>query len=283
MKKINEDFSGISTVEQLAELVDHLRSDKGCPWDAKQTSRSLKPYMLEEVYELLEAIETGDPEAVRNELGDVLLHLCFQVCLGREAGTFDLADVVAAVRDKMIRRHPHVFGDATFESRKDQLFAWEQIKKQEKSGAGHGDQEDQSVLEGLPGNLPPLLKSYRIQGRVSHYRFDWEKPEEVFDKIEEEIAELKESIKSGDPAEIEQELGDLLFTVVNLSRLLGVHPKLALERTNSKFIRRFKHMEQLIRRRGQALGEMSLPELDEVWEEVKNSEIAPGTEGEKTT
>jgi len=267
-------FNKISTVEQLEKLVEFLRSDQGCPWDRKQTSRSLKPYLLEEVYELLEAIEANDPQRIRDELGDVLLHLCFQVALARQAGYFDLAEVVAAVRDKMIRRHPHVFGEAAFESHSDQLFAWEQIKKREKAGDEPGEPKPKtaSVLDSLPSRLPPLLKSYRIQGRVSHYRFDWDKPEELFAKVEEELRELRRSFETEDKNAQEEELGDLLFTVVNLARQLGMHPKLALERTNSKFINRFRQLEEIIRRRGQVLGELSLEELDEIWEEVKKKE-----------
>ena len=275
MKEQYQKFSEISTVEELEKLVEFLHSEQGCPWDRKQTSRSLKPYLLEEVYELLEAIEADDTQRIRNELGDVLMHLCFQVALARKSGNFDMADVVAAVRDKMIRRHPHVFGEATFESQKDQLFAWEQIKKQEKSQDAIDTRRSEtgSVLDGLPGQLPPLLKSYRIQGRVSHYRFDWEKPEELFAKVKEELRELRKSLEAKDQNAQEEEIGDLLFTVVNLARQLGVHPKLALERTNSKFISRFKQLERTVQQRGQVLGELTLEELDEIWEEVKKKGV----------
>jgi len=275
MKEQYQNFSEISTVEELEKLVEFLRSEQGCPWDRKQTSRSLKPYLLEEVYELLEAIEADDKPLVRNELGDVLMHLCFQISLARDAGQFVMADVVAAIRDKMIRRHPHVFGEATFENHKDQLFAWEQIKKQEKSQdvLDTRQSETGSVLDGLPGQLPPLLKSYRIQGRVSHYRFDWDKPEELFAKVEEELRELRKSLEDEDQNAQEEEIGDLLFTIVNLARQLGVHPKLALERTNSKFISRFKQLERIVQQRGQVLGELTLEELDEVWEEVKKKNL----------
>ncbi|MBN2287990.1 MAG: nucleoside triphosphate pyrophosphohydrolase [Candidatus Glassbacteria bacterium] len=278
MNEQRPDFSKISTVEELEKLVEHLRSDRGCPWDRKQTARSLKPYLLEEVYELMEAIEADDPARLRDELGDVLLHLCFQVSLAREAGKLDLAGVVAAVRDKMIRRHPHVFGQAVFESHADQLFAWEQIKKREKSkgSAEAARPEEASVLDGLPGKLPPLSKSYRIQGRVSHYRFDWDNPGELFAKVEEELRELRSSLDAGDQDAQEEEVGDLLFTVVNLARLLGVHPRLALERTNSKFIHRFRQLERIVRERGLVLGELTLEELDNIWEEVKKTETGTG-------
>ena len=275
MKEQHRNFSEISTVEELEKLVEFLRSEQGCPWDRKQTRRSLKPYLLEEVYELLEAIEANDTQRIRNELGDVLMHLCFQISLARDAGEFDMTDVVAAIRDKMIRRHPHVFGEATFESHKDQLFAWEQIKKREKSQEvlDTPQSETGSVLDGLPGQLPPLLKSYRIQGRVSHYRFDWDKPEELFAKVEEELRELLKSFEARDQIAQEEEIGDLLFTIVNLARQLGVHPKLALDRTNSKFISRFKQLERIVHQRGQVLGELSLEELDEIWEEVKKKDV----------
>ena len=274
MQEKHQKFSDISTVEELIRLADFLRSEQGCPWDRKQTSRSLKPYLLEEVYELMEAIEADEQSRIRDELGDVLLHLCFQVSLARESGKFDMSDVVAAVRDKMIRRHPHVFGEAKFANQADQLFAWEQIKKREKSreDSDASNQEPTSVLDGLPGQLPPLSKSYRIQGRVSHYRFDWDKPQELFAKIEEEIRELRHALDSGDQDAQEDEIGDLLFTVVNLARLLGVHPKLALERTNNKFIARFQKLEQILHQKGLVLGELSLEELDQVWDEVKKDE-----------
>jgi len=263
-------FQHIETAEQLVELVDYLRSEQGCPWDRRQTSQSLKPYLLEELYELLDAIEDADTGRLADELGDVLLHICFQVSLARDAGKFDLADVIAGIRDKMIRRHPHVFGDEKFASRKDQLFAWEQIKQREKVNGEAAKPE--SVLDGLPRSLPALLRAFRIQGRVSKYHFDWDSPAELFVKLEEEIAELKEAMAAGNPAAVQEEIGDLLFTVVNLSRQLEVHPHQALERTNEKFIRRFKAMERLIKQRGQELGELKLEELDKFWDEVKAAE-----------
>ena len=267
-------FERISTVEQLQELVEFLRSPQGCSWDREQTSRSLKPYFLEEFYELLEAIEHEEPDSVCEELGDVLLHICFQISLARQAGHFALEDVVAVVRDKMIRRHPHVFGDVQFASRGDQLFAWEQIKHGEKAPEHNGTEPvpEKSVLEDLPRDLPALLRSYRLQGRVSKYRFDWSGPLEVFSKINEELDELRAAIRKGQAEAVEEEVGDLLFSVVNLARLLEVHPQLALERANRKFTRRFKSLEQLLRERGLSLGELSLEELDRVWDEVKAAE-----------
>ena len=273
-KSKGKKFERITTVEELEQLVEFLRSPQGCSWDRGQTSRSLKPYFLEEFYELLEAIEHGNPASICEELGDVLLHLCFQVSLARQAGDFELEDVVARVRDKMIRRHPHVFGDVEFASRGDQLFAWEQIKHGEKAPEHNGAEPvpEKSVLADLPKDLPALLRSYRLQGRVSKYHFDWSGPLEVFDKIEEELRELRTAIQKGRTESIEEEIGDLLFSVVNLSRLLEVHPQLALERTNRKFTRRFKSLEQILRERGLSLGELSLEELDRVWDEVKAAE-----------
>ena len=273
-KSKGKKFERITTVEELEQLVDFLRSPQGCSWDHEQTSRSLKPYFLEEFYELLEAIEHENPDSICEELGDVLLHICFQVSLARQAGHFELEDVVARVQDKMIRRHPHVFGDVEFTSRGDQLFAWEQIKHGEKAPEHNGTEPvpGKSVLADLPKDLPALLRSYRLQGRVSKYHFDWSGPLEVFSKIEEELKELRTAIQKGRTEAIEEEIGDLLFSVVNLSRLLGVHPQLALERTNRKFTRRFKKLEQILRERGLCLGELSLEELDKVWDEVKNLE-----------
>jgi len=267
-------FERITTVEELEKLVGFLRSPEGCAWDRDQTSSSLKPYFLEEFYELLEAIEHENPDSICEELGDVLLHICFQVSLARQAGHFALEDVVARVRDKMIRRHPHVFGDVQFNSRGDQLFAWEQIKHREKAPKHNGTEPvpEKSVLDDLPKDLPALLASYRLQGRVSEYHFDWSEPLEVFSKIEEELKELRTAIQKGRAEAVEEEIGDLLFSVVNLARLLEVHPQLALERTNRKFTRRFKKLEQLLRKRGLSLGDFSLGELDKVWDEVKNLE-----------
>ncbi|MBW7995761.1 MAG: nucleoside triphosphate pyrophosphohydrolase [Candidatus Glassbacteria bacterium] len=267
----SREFEKITTVEQLVALVDFLRSEQGCPWDRRQTSESLKPYLLEELYELLDAIEQGDEAKLNDELGDVLLHLCFQVSLAREAGNFGMEDVVAGIRDKMIRRHPHVFGEEQFASREDQLFAWEQIKHREKQN-GAEDEQNKSVLDGLPRSLPALLRAFRIQGRVSKFQFDWDGPEELFGKLDEEIAELKEAMAAGDQAAVEEELGDLLFTAVNLGRLLNLHPHEALERTNEKFIRRFKAMEGLLVQRGLRLGELNLEQLDKFWEQVKDTE-----------
>ncbi|MEA1996376.1 MAG: nucleoside triphosphate pyrophosphohydrolase [Gemmatimonadota bacterium] len=274
MDKKSDDFSRISTVEELVKLVDFLRSPEGCPWDRDQSSRSLKPYFLEEVYELFEAIETGKPEKLCDELGDCLIHICFQVSLASQAGRFTMADVVAGIRDKMLRRHPHVFGDAEFESLGDQLFAWEQIKRDEKCREEDTQQQvqEKSVLDGLPACLPPLLKSHRIQGRVSKYNFDWDDPLELFEKFSEELTELREAVEEADTEAVEEEIGDILFTAVNMARLLNVHPQLALERTNRKFMRRFKQLEALLRERGQVLGKLTLDELDAVWDEVKKNE-----------
>lgn len=264
------DFETITTVEKLVRLVDFLRSEQGCPWDRKQTSKSLQPYLLEELYELLDAIETGERNKLCDELGDVLLHLCFQVSLAQEDNQFGMEEVVAGIRDKMIRRHPHVFGDEQFAGREDQLFAWEQIKRREQQN--NEEPERKSVLDALPRSLPALLRAFRIQGRVSKYHFDWDGPEEIFGKLEEEIGELREAIAEGGQEEIEEELGDLLFTVVNLGRQLQVHPHLALERTNDKFIRRFKKMEKLLEQQDLELGKLTLKELDKFWDEVKREE-----------
>jgi tetrapyrrole methylase family protein / MazG family protein len=263
-------FEAITTVEKLVHLVDFLRSEQGCPWDRRQTSRSLQPYLLEELYELLDVIEAGEQSKLCDELGDVLLHLCFQVSLAREAGGFGMEEVVAGIRDKMIRRHPHVFGDEQFASQKDQLFAWEQIKQREKKDKG--EREPDSVLDSLPRGLPALLRAYRIQGRVSKYHFDWDGPEELFGKLQEEIGELRDAMAGGKQEEIEEELGDLLFTVVNLGRQLEVHPHLALEKSNEKFIRRFKRMEKMLKQRNLELGKLTLEELDKFWDEVKSEE-----------
>ncbi len=246
----------------MLDVLDELRVK--CPWDAKQTNESLRPNTIEETFELAEALSVGEPENIKKELGDVLLHIAFYSKIGSEKGQFDIADVCDALTDKLIFRHPHVFGDVQVDGTDEVLNNWEQLKLKEKGG-------NKTVLGGVPSALPALIKANRIQEKVRNVGFDWEEPSQVWDKVNEEISEVREEIAKGDKDAMEAEFGDLLFAVVNAARLYGVNPENALERTNKKFIARFNYLEQACKERGLDLKEMSLEEMDEIWEEAKKN------------
>lgn len=245
---------------RMLDVLDILRVK--CPWDAKQTNESLRPNTIEETFELAEALSAGDTDNIRKELGDVLLHIAFYSKIGSEKGQFDIADVCNSLTDKLIFRHPHVFGDVKVDNTDQVLENWEQIKLREKGG-------NKTVLGGVPKALPALIKANRIQEKVRNVGFDWEEPSQVWDKVAEEIAEVKAEIERGDKDAMEAEFGDLLFAVVNAARLYGVNPENALERTNRKFIDRFNYLEQACKERGLDLKTMSLAEMDQIWEEAK--------------
>lgn len=251
--------------KKLLEIVETLRSERGCPWDRLQTHDSLKRYLLEEVYELIEAIEKGDFKGVKEELGDLLLQIVFHSQIANEKGKFDINDVMETVIRKMINRHPHVFGDLDFKTAKEVINQWEDRKKEEGKLTG-------SILEGIPITLPALLRAYKIQSRVSKIGFDWDNVEGVFHKIEEELKELKDAVKSGQKDKIEEEVGDILFSIVNLSRFLRIDPETSLRKTNRKFEERFKKLEKLAIEKGKVLKDMTLLEMDILWEEIKNEE-----------
>lgn len=245
---------------RMLDVLDILRVK--CPWDAKQTNESLRPNTIEETFELAEALSAGDTDNIRKELGDVLLHIAFYSKIGSEKGQFDIADVCNSLTDKLIFRHPHVFGDVKVDNTDQVLENWEQIKLREKGG-------NKTVLGGVPKALPALIKANRIQEKVRNVGFDWEEPSQVWDKVAEEIAEVKAEIERGDKDAMKAEFGDLLFAVVNAARLYGVNPENALERTNRKFIDRFNYLEQACKERGLDLKTMSLAEMDLIWEEAK--------------
>jgi len=255
-------FEKPADLSSLWELIKALRGEDGCPWDKKQTPETLKKYLLEETYEVLSALSEGSPEALREEFGDLLFILLFIIYLFEERGDFTLRDVVYLNFQKMIRRHPHVFGEAVAETAEDVLAQWQRIKKEE-------GKED-SVLGNIPKILPALQRALRIGERASRVGFDWERAEDILVKLSEETAELEKEIKEGkDKEKLELEIGDLLFTVVNLSRKLGINPEEALHKTIAKFEERFKKMERLIKERGLKIEDLSLEELDKFWEEVK--------------
>lgn len=243
---------------RLLTIMDELRA--GCPWDKEQTMESLRHLTIEEVYELTDAILAGDFPEVEKELGDILLHIVFYAKIGSESGLFDITSVIEKVCDKLIHRHPHIYGDTKVADAEQVSQNWEQLKLKEGK---------KSVLEGVPQSLPSLIKAMRIQDKARSAGFDWEKPEQVLDKVEEELQELRAELQSGDLNRITGEFGDLLFSLVNLSRFINVNPDEALERTNLKFIRRFQYIEEAARSRGQKLSDMTLAEMDQLWNEAK--------------
>jgi tetrapyrrole methylase family protein/MazG family protein len=249
---------------QLVELMAKLRGPDGCPWDLQQTSLSLKPFLLEECYEVVEALDEGSPEKIKEELGDVLFQIIFHARIAEEKGEFTIWDVIAGAVEKMTRRHPHVFGDLKLETGQEVLANWEEIKKKEK-----GYEQRTSILEGVPRDLPSLLRAHRLQERAARVGFDWARIEEVLPKLDEEMAEFKEALKLENAAGIEEELGDIFFVLVNISRFLGVNPEDALRKTISKFIRRFRYIEEHAAAAGKSLSDMTLGEMDRLWEESK--------------
>jgi MazG family protein len=268
-------MSSPESLTQLGRLIDimaALRAPDGCPWDREQTIDTLKKYILEETYELLEAIDRHDHEALREELGDFLLQAVFIAQLEHEAGHFSLADAAQAIADKLIRRHPHVFrraeGEPSLETAGQVKVRWEEVKRQERDG-----QDKKTLLSGIPPALPALLRANQIGSRAASVGFDWTKAGDVVDKIEEEVAEVRDPVSrdAPDAAHVEEEIGDLLFAIANLSRKLGVEPETALRKANDKFTRRFTTMETAIAESGRKMLDMNLDELEAEWQRVKSS------------
>ncbi len=248
---------------RLLDILDELRVK--CPWDRKQTNQSLRPNTIEEVYELCDALIKEDNKNICKELGDVLLHVAFYAKIGAEKEAFDIADVCNQLSDKLIFRHPHVFGNTEADTPEQVSDNWEQLKQKEKDG-------NKTVLGGVPEALPSLIKAYRIQDKARHVGFDWEQRSQVWDKVKEEIREFEAEVESQDADRAEAELGDVLFSLVNAARLYGINPDTALERTNRKFIRRFNYLESRTLKQGRALKDMSLAEMDAIWDEAKRNE-----------
>jgi tetrapyrrole methylase family protein / MazG family protein len=253
---------------ELVEIMARLRGQNGCPWDRQQTHGSLKPYLVEEAYEVLEAIDEQDAAKLCEELGDLTLQVVFHAQLAEEAGAFAIADVLAAICEKLKRRHPHVFGDVVAETAQEVLFNWEQIKQTERRRL----QGKASLLDGVPRELPALLRAHRLQEKASRVGFDWSEAREVLLKVEEEMAELRAAMDSQAPERVEAELGDLLFALVNLGRFLAVNPEEALRKTIARFIRRFQYIEEALARRGQTPDKVTLQEMDALWEQAKAQE-----------
>ncbi len=252
-------------IEALGRVIDTLEILRvKCPWDAKQTNESLRTNTIEEVYELAQALSSDDTPDIKKELGDVLLHILFYSKIADEKGLFDIADVADALNAKLIFRHPHVFGDTTVSGAHDVETNWEKIKLKEKDG-------NRTVLSGVPMALPALIKAYRIQEKAANVGFDWQKREEVWNKVNEELGEVSDAITSERADDIEAEFGDLLFSIVNAARLYGVNPDNALERTNRKFIKRFNHIEQAAADSGRRISDLTLDEMDKFWNEAKDA------------
>jgi MazG family protein len=271
-----------SRFEKLVEVQARLRAPGGCPWDREQTHDSLRPYLLEETYEVLEALDSGDDKRLISELGDLLLQVIFHAQLASEEGRFDVGDVADAIREKLIRRHPHVFGKARARNSAEVLKRWEELKAEERRAEGRPEGK-RSLLEGVPKNLPALSEAFQLTRRASNVGFDWKRLDGVLEKLEEEAHELRRASRLGrngrrraaravnrrTHARIEEEAGDLLFAAANIARFLGLDPEIALKKANRKFQKRFRLMEQQAGKRGLRLAELSLEELERLWNRAK--------------
>jgi MazG family protein len=260
--------------DRLVAIMRALRAPDGCPWDREQTVASLRPFVLEETYEVLEAIESGSAAALREELGDYLYEAVFLAQISEEAGQFSIADAVGAICDKLVRRHPHVFareeGDAGITSTQ-VIERWETMKARERVQEGRDPVTPRTTSSGVPKTLPSLLRAYEISARAAAVGFDWVRPEDVLDKIDEEVAEVRHEVERGDRARAEEEMGDLLFAIANLSRKLGIEPEAALRRANDKFTRRFDALERAFAARGTALQDATLQEMEDEWQRIKGT------------
>jgi len=256
------------TIERLIHLVELLRSEKGCPWDRKQTPKSLSVYLIEEVYELIESMESGPPEKVCEELGDVLFQVIFIASIYKESGFFDIKSSAAKSAEKMIRRHPHVFGDKLAKTVRDIKKQWREIKQQE-----IGESAEHSILDSVPVNLPGLVRAYRISERAAGAGFDWDDIKGVMSKAEEEWAEFNSALSEGNNELASMEFGDVLFTLVNVARFAGIHPEIAIGDSTNKFKRRFKQMEKALADNGKRLEDVSREDLELLWEKAKKEKI----------
>ncbi|UGU17151.1 nucleoside triphosphate pyrophosphohydrolase [Sinomicrobium kalidii] len=256
MNSREEQLKGI---DRLLTIMNELREQ--CPWDRKQTMQSLRHLTIEEVYELGDAILDNDPEEVKKELGDVLLHIVFYAKIGSETEDFDIGDVANTICEKLIARHPHIYSDVKVDNEEDVKKNWENLKLKEGK---------KSVLEGVPRSLPALVKASRIQDKVAGVGFDWEEPSQVWEKLQEELGEFQEEVKKGDTDQMEAEFGDVLFSIINYARFLNINPENALERTNKKFIKRFQYLEEQATASRKSLKDMSLSEMDVHWEKSKD-------------
>lgn len=250
--------------EKLVDIMSRLRSEDGCPWDREQTHQTLKKYLIEESYEVIDAIDSNDMDELRGELGDLMLQVLFHAQIAKENGLFDINDVLEGINSKLLRRHPHVFGEAEVASAEEVLHRWEEIKRGEK-----GYEDRTSVLDGVPNTLPALSRAMEISKRAAKTGFEWPNIEAVMEKVEEEIAELKEELAEDDKQRTADEIGDLLFTIVNVARWKGIDPEDALRRMTKRFAERFRKIEKSASDSGRPLKEMSIHEMDDIWEKAK--------------
>jgi XTP/dITP diphosphohydrolase len=246
---------------RLLGIMDELREK--CPWDRKQTVESIRHLSIEEIFELSDAIMKNDYEEIKKELGDILLHIVFYARIASETKKFDITDVINGLCDKLIYRHPHIYGDVTADTDEQVKQNWEQLKQKEKGG-------NKTVLSGVPNSMPALLKAYRIQEKARAVGFDWEKPEQVFEKVKEELNEFEVEVKNKNKTSAEKEFGDILFSLINYARFIDINPEDALEQTNKKFITRFSYMEEKVKASGREIADCKLAELDLYWNEAKN-------------
>jgi MazG family protein len=260
---MHDKSKSLEEFSRLLDIIDELRVR--CPWDKKQTNESLRKLTIEETYELAEAISSRNDEGIKNELGDLMLHIVFYARIGAEKGLFAMEDVLNGINNKLIYRHPHVFSNVKVSSASQVEENWEKLKIKEDNGY-------KPVLSGVPASLPAIVKANRIQEKVRGVGFDWEKREQIWDKVAEEISELKEEIANHDTESIESELGDVLFSIINASRLYGIDPEAALEKTNRKFIKRFNYLENETLKKGKSLHDMSLEEMNVIWEKAKQKD-----------
>ena len=263
---MNDNKRSTEEFEKLLSIMDRLRET--CPWDIKQTWESLRKLTIEETYELADAIYSNNDDGIKNELGDIMLHLVFYAKIGSEKGSFTITDVLKGINEKLVYRHPHVFGDVKVAGPSEVEENWEKLKIRENNGY-------KPVLSGVPSSMPAIVKANRIQEKVRGVGFDWEKPEQIMDKMLEEITELRNEIKDQDTDKIESELGDVMFSIINASRLYGIDPEAALEKTNRKFIKRFNYLEKETIAKGRSLHDMSLDEMNEIWEKAKEEDPRP--------
>jgi tetrapyrrole methylase family protein/MazG family protein len=262
----------MSSFEKLVSIMAQLRSAEGCPWDKEQTHNTLRPYLIEEAYEVLEALDLGDDQSFKEELGDLLLQVVFHAQIATEEDRFTIEDISQHIVDKLIRRHPHVFGEVEANTAGEVLNNWEKIKQQERGN------KTESVLNGLPAQLPALLRAHRIQEKVAQVNFDWDQINDVLNKVREEFEELADVVGKKEEDQnksdrLEEEMGDLLFSLVNVSRHLNITPEDALRRSNQKFIKRFRYIEDILQLNGERLDQASFERLDELWDEAKKIEV----------
>lgn len=253
--------------EELKRVMHRLRGPDGCPWDREQSHSSLQPYLIEEAYEVLEAIDSSDDRKLAEELGDLLLQIVFHSQIAQEEGRFDIEEVIAGIIEKLKRRHPHVFGHKKVKDSRDVLIGWEKVKQKESK-----EKKGSSILDGVPRELPALLKAHRVQEKVSRVGFDWEHIDQVFAKVEEELAEFRSAYRKHQKEQVEEELGDIFFALVNLARYLETSPEDALRRTIDKFITRFKYVESALQRKGLDPRKVGLEAMDKLWDEAKSME-----------